>query len=642
MIRMRRFHKTYAVLYDVRKAHHRLVMVLLLLFFSINGLYSQKSVAKVGGEPEKYSLLPMGRNWSLGIGGGPTLSMGDLTAVNDGNIRYYTGLTAWVGKDLFPWLTLRGQVLNTRLTGHGTFVNGTDEEHTGLYIGKTFNYYLNTVVDFTGLISKQPSLRRFHWYMTIGLGFANFESVTTDQTAGKTYDQNGTGGYGSGLYGRTLEPVLPIGFGLSYRLSDRFKLRAEGTVHTVRSDKVDGIVSGSETDQYFTGSLGLEVNYHFTSAVKVEPLTYQTNPDLIPLKYKNYYSQSRGIVDPKYADKRPELIVDIPKQVTKGSEAMVGIELKNAGREGILDLEFVLPDEVSIESPGIKQISYKKTALGVNIYYKVEALDTSSRKFFNLVFKSNVNKEFPIMLDASFTAYSGEKYAFNEMEYLTFEGKSVSEESRDNKIEEELLRGRVFRVQVMTANQRIESQEQFNKLFPGLNRRFYEDKFEGTYNYTVGSFLLRSEADALLDSIVTAFRIKGAMVVLFENGTRSRQLEDLFENYENPLAHFDINTYSDDKSDKKVGSGKDPISGSEFRVLLDGSRKDRASVSDILARIGTREPMLEYQHNGAYFYFVGIFNQWKVANAYASYLKHNFGFGNVEVVAFKKGKPVSK
>lgn len=228
------------------------------------------------------------------------------------------------------------------------------------------------------------------------------------------------------------------------------------------------------------------------------------------------------------------------------------------------------------------------------------------------------------------------------MEYLTFEGKSVSEESRDNKIEEELLRGRVFRVQVMTANQRIESQEQFNKLFPGLNRRFYEDKFEGTYNYTVGSFLLRSEADALLDSIVTAFRIKGAMVVLFENGTRSRQLEDLFENYENPLAHFDINTYSDDKSDKKVVSGKDPISGSEFRVLLDGSRKDRASVSDILARIGTREPMLEYQHNGAYFYFVGIFNQWKVANAYASYLKHNFGFGNVEVVAFKKGKPVSK
>lgn len=89
MIRMRRFHKTYAVLYDVRKAHHRLVMVLLLLFFSINGLYSQKSVAKVGGEPEKYSLLPMGRNWSLGIGGGPTLSMGDLTAVNDGNKVLY-------------------------------------------------------------------------------------------------------------------------------------------------------------------------------------------------------------------------------------------------------------------------------------------------------------------------------------------------------------------------------------------------------------------------------------------------------------------------------------------------------------------------------------------------------------------------
>ncbi len=145
-----------------------------------------------------------------------------------------------------------------------------------------------------------------------------------------------------------------------------------------------------------------------------------------------------------------------------------------------------------------------------------------------------------------------------------------------------------------------------------------------------------------MDSVVNAYKIKGAMVVLFENGTRSRQMEDLFENYENPLGHFDIDAYAGNGSPDNGGKNKTQLSGSEFRILLDGIRREKASISDILARIGTREPMLEYQHNGAYFYFVGVFSQWKVANAYASYLKHNFGFGNVEVVPFRKGKPVTK
>ena len=621
----------------------RFVIVIFLTVFSFGSVYSQKVSQKKVVEPERYALLPFGRNWSIGVGGGPTLAMGDLTANSDGDIRYYTGITAWIGKDIFPWLTLRGQVLNTRLTGHGTFMDvASDSEHKGLFVGKTFNYYLNSVIDFTGLISSKPLAKRFHWYMTIGLGLANFESVTYDQTDGTTYSQNGTGGYGSGLSGRTLEPVMPIGLGLSYRLSDRFKIRAEGTLHNVKSDKVDGIESGSGIDKYFTGTIGLEVNYHFSSPMIIEPLGYQTNPDLIPLKYKNFFSQSRGVVDPSLLSKRPELVVDIPKQASKGFPASLGIELKNAGREGVLDLDFILPEGVTIASPGLKQVVFRKSSQGVNICYKVDASDTSSQKFFTLVFGNDANGEYPIMLDASFTAYSGEKFAFNEVEYLNYEGKSVMAEGRNDEIEEELLRGRVFRVQVMTSNQRLESMDQFKIIFPGLNRKFYEDKYEGTYNYTVGSFLLRSEADAFMDSVANAYKIKGAMVVLFENGTRSRQMEDLFDNYENPLGHFDIDAYAGNGSSDNSGKNKAQLSGSEFRILLDGSRREKASISDILARIGTREPMLEYQHNGAYFYFVGVFSQWKVANAYASYLKHNFGFGNVEVVPFRKGKPVTK
>ncbi len=66
---------------------HRFVIVCFLTFLSFSGVFCQKVSQKKNNEPEKYSLIPFGRNWNVGIGGGPTLAIGDLTAISDGEIR---------------------------------------------------------------------------------------------------------------------------------------------------------------------------------------------------------------------------------------------------------------------------------------------------------------------------------------------------------------------------------------------------------------------------------------------------------------------------------------------------------------------------------------------------------------------------
>lgn len=60
----------------------RFVIVIFLTLLSSGSVYSQKVSQKKVVEPERYALLPFGRSWSIGVGGGPTLAMGDLKAIS--------------------------------------------------------------------------------------------------------------------------------------------------------------------------------------------------------------------------------------------------------------------------------------------------------------------------------------------------------------------------------------------------------------------------------------------------------------------------------------------------------------------------------------------------------------------------------
>ncbi len=226
---------------------------LLILIFIMEPTYSQQ--AETG----------LSKGWSLNINAGPSIFYGDIDNYrfyrcfqNNSEWRFAYGLI--VQKKVSSLFTLRGQLLNGELSG-------SKRKDTLWFENNVIETSMSATLDMTNLILGDKK-RFISVYAMAGIGLSHWKTVLKDRETNQLIAGNGHN-TGSGLFGRTLEAVIPFGVGVDFRVTDRWKINVEGTLRPVNSDVLDGNAGGYPFDFYSYNFVG--VTYTFNSGKAKKP-----------------------------------------------------------------------------------------------------------------------------------------------------------------------------------------------------------------------------------------------------------------------------------------------------------------------------------------------------------------------------------
>jgi hypothetical protein len=610
---------------------YKTLIITLLALIQFQTIHGQKKSKELGWWQ---------KDWMVNASVGATLAMGDMKFAWDGNADVKPGYSIWFGKQLTPSFSLRFQAINSRLSGTGMlFQTSENKEVPAEFLASMFEYNLSAQYYFFKKEPENTRPRSWNLYATAGAGYTHWITDAYSLVDGSLITRNGYKPFGKGINGRTLEGVFPVGLGADILLIPNLNLNLESNLHTVTSDKLDNKISGFAYDQYLYTSAGL--TYKFNANIKlfepkkIELARYRSDPDFLPLRYTHFFSTTGGAVDPLMALKQPSMTEKIPQKIYAEPEVNITLQFKNAGREGVLDLDFAFPPDFQMEVANKKKFKITTNGQGANIQYKVDAIDTNRVNTFRLLTASVPNGSYPFLLTARFVAYSGEVFHFKEMEYIDKDAKGRNYASGLDSLPEGLLSGIKFRVQILSSKGQPIPQNKITQMFPE-EKDVREEHDKGWYYYTTGLFATREEADAYKEKLENETGHKGMFSVMYQNDKRSHNMQNIYEGYQSEMGQFDALGKSNRKGIAQGNSNR----VDEYRVRFYTVQEFRASIAELETRMGTEEVITEVINGETYYYFAGSFRKRNVAKAYAEYLRDKIGFSEATVVAFSKGQPV--
>ncbi len=201
---------------------------------------------------EKEEKLPYKR-WEIGVNAGVANFAGSTNMDKDHLFKHFKefksdldfGYGLFVRKNFSYVFALEGAYNGTTLTGSpkAGFV-GYVPFKTGIN-----EFDLNTVWNMNNLFSKNKFDRKVYWYAKLGTGLTNVNNKKyTDATV-----------QGSWRYW-----TIPIGTGLSFRLSDNVKLNLGTQWSWVNTNRLDGVNQGGPGKDFLIGQI--REQYLYTSA----------------------------------------------------------------------------------------------------------------------------------------------------------------------------------------------------------------------------------------------------------------------------------------------------------------------------------------------------------------------------------------
>lgn len=201
---------------------------------------------------EKEEKLPYKR-WEIGVNAGVANFAGSTNMDKDHLFKHFKefksdldfGYGLFVRKNFSYVFALEGAYNGTTLTGSpkAGFV-GYVPFKTGIN-----EFDLNTVWNMNNLFSKNKFDRKVYWYAKLGTGLTNVNNKNyTDATV-----------QGSWRYW-----TIPIGTGLSFRLSDNVKLNLGTQWSWVNTNRLDGVNQGGSGKDFLIGQI--REQYLYTSA----------------------------------------------------------------------------------------------------------------------------------------------------------------------------------------------------------------------------------------------------------------------------------------------------------------------------------------------------------------------------------------
>jgi hypothetical protein len=571
---------------------------------------------------EKNTGFSLYRDWALGINAGPNLFIGDLPFAGTSMRNYKLGYSFFVQKQLNNWLSVRAQALNGKLAGSGTYYD-SDLMANGVaaFSANVFEYNLSLAFDVSYLFNGYNPERVLQLYGLAGGGFSNWKTSSYNIETGVVVGGNGSGS-GNGINGRTLEPVIPLGMGLNWRVNDFMKLHAETSLRTVKSDIQDGIPGGFKYDMSWYTGAGVTFGFDVKGNKKIPLINYTADADKLPVKYKDMALDISGKKTLK-SGAMPEITFTVPKRISDEESFQIKIIVKNDGASGIADLEIVIPDGFDISDPGIIGFVFTKKGQVINLLNSLPAHDTTIAFNVNVASAKAPVGSYPFYFSSKFTDIAGESTKMKFVDY-------IEKDLMYNNLSEggSFKLGVEFRIQ-LTSSKGIQIPENKLKALYPVEGTILEDFQDGYYQYTTGSFNKLADAENYRDKLKNDLGTNDLYVVFFQNGTRI----STFKAAENS------NLYMRESATAKTASSTNQHTGiDEFRIEIKRSQNVRISVSEIISRFETPEPLVEDYKDGWYSIYAGSFKRKDVASAYMKYLSTQYGFAEMKVIAFSRGK----
>ncbi len=559
-------------------------------------------------------------NWFVGMNGGVSLQFGELPSLGGNTKSFGTAASIYMGKQVLPWLALRGNLMAGTFMGQDLFSYSK---------AKFYSYQMTGLLSFSTLANGYKPGRSFDFYAEAGAGFIDFQSDVWDNITNELLAGYGHG-QGNGINGYAREWIFPAGLGFKWNFYKNFSLHFESSYLFLNTDRIDAddVLAGKDKGLY--SSLGFSYRFNLGRLHELEPLNYQTSAAKISYKYKNLSMQqnrTRRLRD----GAKPSLVVEVPTKIGAVDSFNIVLKLKNDGISGVADIDVVIPQGFDIKLPKGNGTESSLDELVGNIYTTLPPTDTT--------------------LELRLIVYSGQAPVGSHPFYVGYKVIDASGETAGEKkvyyVEKDLMHsidgkpfvdrvmGVEFRVQLTSSRSRI-APEKLAQLYP-LKEKIYEDFSDGFYQYTAGSFKTAQEADRYKEKLANDLGLGDLYVVFFQNGIRISSLKAA-----ETVKEYVRTPESSPKAKTVVGSTvSEKVKPTEFRVEIRKSQGTPLKITELQALFETPEPITEVYHDGVYYYFAGRFFNEDIARAYREYLSDRYGLVSAKVVPLSRGRMIA-
>lgn len=213
------------------------------------------------------------RRFSVGVNLGATQFLGDIQrnktgqrqvgdwSVNDwkfgfgGNVAYQLGYAFGVNFTL----------LSANLSGQKSYgdiaLNGNSQNNYASFKANVVDYSLNFTCNFLNLLYRDKTKpRRINPYVSLGYGFTSFRSMKKRLDTEQVLDVWGYDKKTFEKIERTTEVIVPVAFGVKFRLSKSFDLGIEQSLRNAFTEKLDATAGSSKKEDKY-GYLSLSLTY---------------------------------------------------------------------------------------------------------------------------------------------------------------------------------------------------------------------------------------------------------------------------------------------------------------------------------------------------------------------------------------------
>jgi len=275
---------------------YQILCFLLLLGGTLNVTGQRKSDERIIEEHMRFSGEKAFNTWSVSVGYGPIIMYSDLADYSLIPEKWNYSPSITIAKQLFPvWAFDLQFLMGDFYTSKGLVYN----EGNILDFSINSRTYVNQLLALPG-----PIADKWNFYLKLGVGLTAFRSRVHYIETGEVvhyrdvWEPNADDGYMVKGYDRddpykkidrAKELVVPIGFGIEYRINRSFDIGFESTMRFSLEDKLDNVLAGSGNDRYWNMNINISYkigkkdkrhskwtyrNYGFTlfGKAKIDPL----------------------------------------------------------------------------------------------------------------------------------------------------------------------------------------------------------------------------------------------------------------------------------------------------------------------------------------------------------------------------------
>ena len=492
------------------------ILFLLVICFIITGI----SVAQ-----EQSTSSGFWSGWSVNLNGGASLFYGDvehseiIPAFSDKN-EWKFGYGAMLQRSLGPVVSLRGQLFHGQLAG-------SKKQYNYYFEGDVIETSLSVKADVLNLIRYRAD-RDFSFYLMAGVGLAHWKTELRHFETDEIINENGKNKTGSGLFGRTVEGVVPFGGGIEYNFNDNWSANLEISLRPVNSDRLDAKEGMFEYDFYSYNFIGIA--YHFGRKRIQEPELIRDElameEETLPPAEEPEIVQEEVII-PEEQEQIPEVYVEPEEEIAaENTEKTIDDKLlEKEYRTGLFEspwpgVEFTVqiaasrtyidPQEIAgrfnVEGKVIVNEGDGWYRYSVGTYIKY----WKAREYKNiLVTRNNIE-------DAFVVAYrDNSRLMLSQLIEMDGAGSQEQVIAKKQRNESKIS----FSVQVLATTNGNISPSAIREMFE-IDAEVIREENNGLYQYTAGIYSTYNDA-AKLRNKLKARGISGAFVVGYKDGIRT-------------------------------------------------------------------------------------------------------------------------